>query len=95
MAGLKITSSRTKSDMQGRLRRIEGQVRGVQRMLEEERECHEIVQQLNAVRSALQSASLVCMREYAAECLLDDKAEDLQARQAVLDDLISLVGKVR
>lgn len=90
-----VSSPRVKSELQQRLRRIEGQVRGVQRMLDEERDCHEIVQQLNAIRSALQNASLLFMREYASECLLDMDSEEPAARQAVIDDLINLMGKMR
>ncbi len=94
MTELKVTSPRVTNDLQKRLRRIEGQVRGIQRMLAEERECHEIVQQLNATRSALHSASLVFMREYAAECFVAPVDDDPMTRQAVLDDLFSLLGKV-
>ena len=41
-----------------RLRRVEGQIRGIQRMIEEERECEAIVTQLMAARAALDKASL-------------------------------------
>ncbi|MBI5290252.1 MAG: metal-sensitive transcriptional regulator, partial [Chloroflexi bacterium] len=50
---LKIANTAVKEDLQKRLRRIEGQVRGVQKMLDEDRECHEIIQQLAAIRSAV------------------------------------------
>ena len=52
-----------------RLRRIEGQVRGVQRMVDEERDCPDILQQMAAIRSAMHQASLVLARAYAARCL--------------------------
>ena len=94
MAELKVTSPRVTNDLQNRLRRIEGQVRGIQRMLAEERECHEIVQQLNATRSALHSASLLFMREYAAECFVSPEDDDPATREAMLDDLFRLISKV-
>lgn len=51
-----------------RLRRIEGQVRGLQRMIEEGRDCHEILTQLAGVRSALDAAGGQILEQYAAGC---------------------------
>ena len=84
-----------------RLRRIEGQVRGVQSMLDEERDCREIMQQLVAVHSAVQGASRVFLQEYATACLLemDDEAQvkpgtDLRhKREKVIQDMIALLDK--
>jgi len=55
-------SAEAKEDMGKRLRRLEGQVRGVQKMLDEGRDCREIVQQLAAIRSAAHQASLILVR---------------------------------
>ena len=71
---MKIPSTAVKNDLQNRLRRIEGQVRGVQKMLDDDRECQEIVQQLTAVRSAIHNARLQFMRTYARDCLLQGAA---------------------
>ncbi|MFH1085608.1 MAG: metal-sensitive transcriptional regulator [Chloroflexota bacterium] len=54
-----------------RLRRIEGQLRGIQRMIEEERSCEAIVTQLMAARAALDKASLQVMSHHIEKCLLD------------------------
>lgn len=54
-----------------RLRRIEGQVRGVQRMVEEGRDCREIVTQVAAVKSALASVNSQVLQCYASGCLGD------------------------
>ena len=51
-----------------RLRRIEGQVRGLQRMIEEGRDCHDILTQLSGVRSALDAAGDVVLEQYASGC---------------------------
>lgn len=56
-------------NLANRLARIEGQVRGVRRMVEEGRDCQDVLQQLAAVRSAVRQASLVLVRSYACECL--------------------------
>ncbi len=91
---MKVQSTAVKEEMQVRLRRIEGQVRGIERMLDEERDCREVVQQLKAVQSAIKTATAVFMRGYARECLLDSDNVDPAAREALVDDLLSLMTKV-
>ena len=81
-----------KSDLVKRLKRLEGQVRGVQKMLDEERECREVLQQLSAIRSAAHQTSLVLIREHAASCLL--KPGEKVSPQEVLDSLLSVLEKV-
>ena len=58
-----------------RLRRIEGQVRGLQHMIEERRNCEEIITQLMAVRAALDQVGLAAMQKYMAECVPDASEE--------------------
>ena len=84
-------SQEAKTDLGKRLRRLEGQVRGVQKMLDEDRDCQEIVQQLAAVRSAAHQASLILVRSYAAECLLDTSRGS--AQQAI-NELVDVLTKV-
>jgi len=91
---MKVQTAATKDELQKRLRRIEGQVRGVQRMLDEERDCHEIIQQLAAIRSAVQGASLMFMKQYASDCLMTVDKTDKATREMLVDDLIGLLGKV-
>lgn len=57
-----------------RLRRIEGQIRGVHRMLEEDRECEDVLTQLMAARSSLDQAGLLLMEWHITRCLLPDLA---------------------
>lgn len=59
-----------------RLRRIEGQVRGLQRMLEEGRECEDLMTQLMAVRSGLEQVSLLLLDRHIQGCLLAGKDVD-------------------
>lgn len=90
---MKVQTTATKEELQKRLRRIEGQVRGVQKMLDEDRDCHEIIQQLAAIRSAVQGASLMFMKQYASDCLVDADKSDKATREMLVDDLIGLLGK--
>lgn len=59
-----------KEAVQRRLRRIEGQVRGLQRMVEEDRYCISILEQVSAVTKALQSVSLQLLDDHLAHCLV-------------------------
>lgn len=54
-----------------RLRRIEGQVRGLQRMVEEERYCINVLEQVAAATSALQSVALMLLDDHLAHCVSD------------------------
>ena len=53
------------------LRRIEGQVRGLQRMVEEDRYCIEVLEQISASTRALQSVALNLLNEHRAHCVAD------------------------
>ncbi len=92
---MSIESTAVKEDLNKRLRRIEGQVRGIQRMLDADRECKEIVQQLNAVQAALRNTTAVFVRTHARECLLNDKTLDVTQQQMMVDDLVDLMTKIK
>jgi DNA-binding FrmR family transcriptional regulator len=89
---MKVSSPTVKDDLNKRLRRIEGQVRGVQKMIDEERDCGEIMQQLAAVRSAVHQATLALVRSYASECLLKPSADS--SPEEVVDSLIGILSRV-
>ena len=91
---MKVPNTAVKKELQTRLNRIEGQVRGVQKMLDDDRECQEIVQQLTAVRSAVHNARLQFMRTYARDCLLQGPELSEVERTAMIDDLMNLIAKV-
>ncbi|WP_084964413.1 metal-sensitive transcriptional regulator [Thermoactinospora rubra] len=61
----------TKQDHQRRLRRIEGQVRGLQRMVEDDKYCIDILTQVSAATSALRSFALSLLEEHLAHCVAE------------------------
>ena len=89
---MKIENQDTKVNLIKRLRRIEGQLRGVQTMLDEERDCREIMQQLSAVSSAVKSTSRTFFHDYAALCLTD-MGEDPDSKQGLLSEMMVLLDK--
>lgn len=60
-----------KDEYLNRLRRIEGQARGLQRMVEEEKYCIDILTQVSAMTRALQSVALGLLHEHMAHCVVD------------------------
>lgn len=98
---MKIQNSDTKVHLIQRLRRIEGQIRGVQGMIDAERDCQEIIQQLSAIRSALQGTSRFFLQEYATACLLDVDRKDSDPtgveaqskRKKIIHDMLDLLDK--
>jgi DNA-binding FrmR family transcriptional regulator len=64
-----------KDDYLKRLRRIEGQARGLQRMVEEEKYCIDILTQVSAMTKALQSVALGLLDEHMAHCVVDAARE--------------------
>lgn len=92
---MKIQSDETREALDKRLRRIEGQVRGIQRMLAEDRDCQDIAQQLSAVQAALRSATDDFMRTNARDCLLRAAALEAPEQAQLVDELFTLMGRVR
>ncbi len=91
---IKLQNPEAKKNLVNRLRRIEGQVRGVQTMVENERDCAEILQQLSSIRSAVQGASMDFLQEYATNCLLENNPpQEKSQRERLVKDIISLIGK--
>jgi DNA-binding FrmR family transcriptional regulator len=78
-----------REDVLVRLRRIEGQVRGIQRMVEDERSCREIVNQIAAIKAAISSLNSVVVECYARDCLGDADTP----RDETVAELIDVVLK--
>ena len=78
-----------------RLRRIEGQARGIIRMMEEDRYCIDMLQQLAAMEAALRAARMKVLNIHANSCLREAIASGNQAEQAEkMSELIALFEKM-
>ena len=88
---MELQSPEVKADLITRLHRIEGQVRGVEKMVQDERECGAILQQMAAIRSAVHNASLVLARAYAERCMTEPAQGDVEA---MLDQLMATFKKL-
>lgn len=76
-----------------RLRRIEGQVRGIQKMVEEERYCADIMTQVSAVHEALRGVGLQLMRNHLKHCAATAIRSGGANADAMYDELLDLMHK--
>ncbi len=83
----------TKSANLARLRRIEGQVRGLQRMVEEERYCAEILTQLSSVQQALRAVARELMRNHLKHCATHAIRGSADQAEAMYEELLDLMHK--
>ena len=80
-----------KKDLMNRLKRIEGQVRGVEKMLDSDAYCTDILMQVSAISSALNSFNKVLLANHVKSCV----AEDIKAgKDEVVDELVETLQKL-
>ena len=83
-----------KDDYLKRLRRIEGQARGLQRMVEEEQYCIDILTQVSAMTKALQSVSLGLLDEHLSHCVVDAVAAGGDEADAKLKQASAAIARL-
>ena len=77
-----------------RLRRIEGQVRGVQSMVEDHRYCIDVLQQISAVQAALDKVALALVDDHTRHCILGADADTQEERRVeLMAALARMVGR--
>jgi DNA-binding FrmR family transcriptional regulator len=82
----------TKEQLLTRLKRVEGQVRGVERMVEDDRYCIDVITQIAAVQAALDKVALGLLDQHARHCVVDGHAEG--SPQELTDELMAAVGRL-
>jgi DNA-binding FrmR family transcriptional regulator len=85
--------SATKDQLQKRLARIEGQVRGVSKMVDEDRYCIDVLTQINAIRAALDKVALGVLDDHARHCLLGHGGGPTDPDEQV-HELMGAVGRM-
>jgi CsoR family transcriptional regulator, copper-sensing transcriptional repressor len=88
--------SNRKQDYLARLRRVEGQVRGLQRMVEDDKYCIDVLTQVSAATKALQAFSLSLLEEHLATCVVDAARQgEVQAQVKVKEASDAIARLVR
>ena len=80
-----------KKYLQTRLKTIEGQVRGVSKMIEEDKYCNDILIQLLAINKSIKSLSNDILRSHLSSCVVRDIKED---NLEVVDEIMELIGRL-
>jgi DNA-binding FrmR family transcriptional regulator len=84
--------SATKDQLLARLRRIEGQIRGIQGMVEDDRYCIDILTQISAAQAALDKVALGLLDDHAHHCVISPESAD--ARDEKTGELMAAVGRL-
>jgi CsoR family transcriptional regulator, copper-sensing transcriptional repressor len=83
----------SKDQLLGRLSRVEGQVRGVARMVEDDRYCIDVLTQISAARAALEQISLGLLDQHARHCMLGEGDAPAKPDEQV-QELMGAVGRL-
>ena len=87
----KVRNEKEIKDLMNRLNRIEGQIRGIKRMLEEDAYCIDIINQVSAANCALNSFTKVILANHIKSCVAEDVKE---GREEKLDELVKTLQKL-
>lgn len=84
----------SKDDYLKRLRRVEGQVRGVHKMVESDTYCIDILTQVSAITKALQAVSLGLLEDHVAHCVVDAARESDEAAQIKIREASDAIARL-
>ncbi len=82
----------TRDQLLARLRRIEGQIRGIEKMVDEDRYCIDILTQIGAAQAALDKVALGLLDDHAHHCVVGARSSD--ERNAKTDEMMAAVGRL-
>ncbi len=89
MSGSPIAYSDAKSDIMKRLNRIEGQIKGIQKMLENDKSCVDMLTQVAAVRAAINKVGGLILENYSVKCL--ENATSAEEKEKIVKDLTKTI----
>jgi CsoR family transcriptional regulator, copper-sensing transcriptional repressor len=84
----------SKDEYSARLRRIEGQVRGLQRLIDEDTYCVDVLTQISSVTKALQSVGMGLVDEHLRHCVREAAAESDEAGDAMIDEATTAIARL-
>jgi DNA-binding FrmR family transcriptional regulator len=84
--------SAERAKLNNRLRRIEGQVRGVEKMVDEDRYCIDIITQISAIQAALDKVALELLADHTRHCVVEGRAEG--DSEELTDEIMSSVARL-
>jgi len=89
---MKLQESDKKTALQNRLKRIEGQIRGINEMIQRENDCREVLRQLGAVRASIQSTTRFFLESVVSECEKPENRSGL-TQSEITSELLEMITK--
>ncbi|MFD0942218.1 metal-sensitive transcriptional regulator [Savagea faecisuis] len=81
--------------IRNRLKRVEGQIKGILRMMEEQKECKDVVTQLTAARSAIDRTIGVIVSSNLIDCIQQTDSEEPKTQEEIVQEAVDLLVKSR
>ena len=85
-------SEETKADLSSRLEKARGQLAGLQRMIENDEDCTQILTQISAVRAAIGKVGMIIVQNYMKDCL--DISEERKITEARVEKLVGILSRL-
>lgn len=89
----KLATTNDKEALQKRLKRIEGQVKGIQNMVEEERYCVDILVQISAIRSAINKVGAIILENHVKGCVTNSIKNNDEDIESTINELVDTINK--
>jgi CsoR family transcriptional regulator, copper-sensing transcriptional repressor len=83
-----------RDELQSRLRRIEGQVRGLQRMIDEDRYCIDVLTQISSATRALQSIAMTMLDDHVRHCVRDAIDQGPETADEKVEEALAVIGRL-
>jgi CsoR family transcriptional regulator, copper-sensing transcriptional repressor len=83
-----------RAELQSRLRRIEGQVRGLQRMIDEDRYCIDVLTQISSATRALQSIAMTMLDDHVRHCVRDAIDQGPETADEKIEEALAVIGRL-
>lgn len=90
-----MSREQAKKDVLNRLRTIKGHISGIEKMIEEDKSCDEVLLQIGAIKASVHKVGLVIMEEHAKECLINIEEGESLSKEKVEKVLNTIVKYVK
>lgn len=89
----KLAETNNKDALQKRLKRIEGQVKGIQKMVDEDRYCVDILVQISAIRSAINKVGTIILENHVKGCVSNSIRNDDEDVESTINEMMDIINK--
>jgi DNA-binding FrmR family transcriptional regulator len=88
-----VDNSEIKKNLLTRLKKIEGQIKGIQKMIESEKTCGDVLTQISATRAAINKVGVLLLEKYTKDCIMKSINSKDNFNEEVLDDFLTNIQK--